>query len=66
MDIQSQLARIKRGSDELLVEAELAEKLKSNRPLRIKAGLTRPRPTCISDTRCSSTSCDIFRSWAIM
>ena len=44
MDIQSQLARIKRGSDELLVEAELAEKLKSNRPLRIKAGFDPTAP----------------------
>ncbi len=44
MDIQSQLARIKRGSDELLVEADLAEKLKSDRPLRIKAGFDPTAP----------------------
>ena len=44
MDIQSQLARIKRGSDELLVEAELAEKLKSGRPLRVKAGFDPTAP----------------------
>jgi len=44
MDIQSQLAHIKRGSDELLVEAELAEKLKSDRPLRIKAGFDPTAP----------------------
>jgi len=44
MDIQTQLARIKRGSDELLVETELAEKLKSGRPLRIKAGFDPTAP----------------------
>jgi len=44
MDIPSQLARIKRGSDELLIEAELADKLKSGRPLRIKAGFDPTAP----------------------
>ena len=44
MDIQSQLAHIKRGSDDLLVEAELVEKLKSGRPLRIKAGFDPTAP----------------------
>jgi len=44
MDILKQLARIKRGSDELLVESELAEKLKSGRPLRIKAGFDPTAP----------------------
>jgi len=44
MDIQTQLARIKRGSDELLVETELADKLKSGRPLRIKAGFDPTAP----------------------
>ncbi len=44
MDIQSQLARIKRGSDELLVEAELVDKLKQNRPLRVKAGFDPTAP----------------------
>ncbi|MFA7270708.1 MAG: tyrosine--tRNA ligase [Sterolibacterium sp.] len=44
MDIQSQLAHIKRGSDDLLVEAELLEKLKSGRPLRIKAGFDPTAP----------------------
>ncbi|MFA7281390.1 MAG: tyrosine--tRNA ligase [Sterolibacterium sp.] len=44
MDIASQLARIKRGSDDLLVEAELVEKLKSGRPLRIKAGFDPTAP----------------------
>lgn len=37
-DIEIQLALIKRGADELLIEEELVEKLKSGRPLRIKAG----------------------------
>jgi len=44
MDIPSQLARIKRGSDELLIEAEFVDKLKSGRPLRIKAGFDPTAP----------------------
>jgi tyrosyl-tRNA synthetase len=38
-DIQEQLRIIKRGCEELLVEAELVEKLKTGRPLRIKLGM---------------------------
>ena len=44
MDIHSQLALIKRGSDELLVESELLEKLQLGRPLRIKAGFDPTAP----------------------
>ncbi|MBV2234855.1 MAG: tyrosine--tRNA ligase [Sterolibacterium sp.] len=44
MDIQSQLALIKRGSDELLVESELIDKLQQGRPLRIKAGFDPTAP----------------------
>lgn len=43
-DIDSQLALIKRGADELLIESELIEKLKSGRPLRIKAGFDPTAP----------------------
>jgi tyrosyl-tRNA synthetase len=43
-EVKSQLELIKRGSDELLVEAELVEKLKSGRPLRIKAGFDPTAP----------------------
>jgi tyrosyl-tRNA synthetase len=43
-DIQTQLALIKRGADELLIEAELVEKLKTGRPLRIKAGFDPTAP----------------------
>ena len=43
-DIESQLALIKRGSDELLIEADLIEKLKSGRALRIKAGFDPTAP----------------------
>lgn len=39
-----QLAVIKRGADELLVEAELVEKLKRGAPLRIKLGLDPTAP----------------------
>ena len=38
------LAIIKRGCDELLIEAELVEKLKEGRPLRIKAGFDPTAP----------------------
>ncbi|MDP1596409.1 MAG: tyrosine--tRNA ligase [Methylotenera sp.] len=44
IDINQQLAIIKRGTDELLIEAELVEKLKKNRPLRIKAGFDPTAP----------------------
>lgn len=43
-DVESQLGLIKRGADELLVEAELVEKLKSGRTLRIKAGFDPTAP----------------------
>jgi len=44
VDIDSQLALIKRGADELLIEAELVEKLKSGRSLRVKAGFDPTAP----------------------
>ena len=44
IDVESSLALIKRGAEELLVEAELVEKLKSGRPLRIKAGFDPTAP----------------------
>jgi tyrosyl-tRNA synthetase len=44
LDIDSQIALIKRGSDELLVESELIEKLRSGRSLRIKAGFDPTAP----------------------
>ena len=43
-DIESQLALIKRGADELLIEAELVEKLKTGRSLRVKAGFDPTAP----------------------
>ena len=43
-DIDRQLKVIKRGCDELIVEAELREKLKSGRPLRVKLGLDPTAP----------------------
>jgi len=47
-DINQQLAVIKRGADELLIEAELKKKLrlsiKANQPLRIKAGFDPTAP----------------------
>lgn len=41
---QKALAVIKRGADELLIEAELIKKLAENRPLRIKAGFDPTAP----------------------
>ncbi|WP_026224781.1 tyrosine--tRNA ligase [Methyloversatilis thermotolerans] len=44
VDVDKALALIKRGVDELLPEADLLEKLKSGRPLRIKAGFDPTAP----------------------
>ncbi len=44
IDINQQLALIKRGADELLIESELVEKLKKGKPLRIKAGFDPTAP----------------------
>ena len=44
IDINQQLAVIKRGADELLIEADLVEKLKAGKPLRIKAGFDPTAP----------------------
>jgi tyrosyl-tRNA synthetase len=43
-DFDSQLAEIKRGAREVLVESELLRKLKKGRPLRVKAGFDPTAP----------------------
>ncbi len=43
-DIASQLETIRRGCDELLIEAELVENLKKGTPLRVKAGFDPTAP----------------------
>ncbi|WP_100656092.1 tyrosine--tRNA ligase [Alteromonas flava] len=43
-DWQAALEEIKRGADDILVEAELIEKLKSGKPLKIKAGFDPTAP----------------------
>ncbi|MGQ7846986.1 tyrosine--tRNA ligase [Granulosicoccus sp. 3-233] len=43
-DIEEQIALISRGTDEVLVESELRERLKEGRPLRIKAGFDPTAP----------------------
>src|SRR5213595_176377 len=43
-DIDRQLKVIKRGCDELIVEAELREKLRGGRPLRVKLGMDPTAP----------------------
>ncbi len=42
--IDEQLALIKRGADEILVEQELVDKLRQGRPLRVKAGFDPTAP----------------------
>ena len=42
--VEAALAVIRRGAEEILVESELIEKLKSGRPLRIKAGFDPTAP----------------------
>src|SRR5262245_44667629 len=44
MHVEGQLQIIERGCDELLIRAELAERLKSGRPLRVKAGFDPTAP----------------------
>ncbi len=44
LSINDQLEIIKRGADEILVEADLVAKLKEGRPLRIKAGFDPTAP----------------------
>ena len=44
VSIHQQLEEIRRGSSELLVEAELVKKLSRGKPLRIKAGFDPPAP----------------------
>jgi tyrosyl-tRNA synthetase len=44
IDFEQQLQCIKRGLDEVLVEAELVEKLKRGQPLRVKAGFDPTAP----------------------
>lgn len=43
-DWQTAFAEIKRGSDEILIEEELIEKLKTGKPLKIKAGFDPTAP----------------------
>ncbi|MEO8675857.1 MAG: tyrosine--tRNA ligase [Casimicrobiaceae bacterium] len=43
-DLEHHIAVFKRGADELIVESELAEKLKRGKPLRIKEGFDPTRP----------------------
>ena len=42
--VEQALALIRRGAEEILLEEELIEKLKENRPLRIKAGFDPTAP----------------------
>ena len=42
--VDENLALLKRGADEILIEAELTERLRSGRPLRVKAGFDPTAP----------------------
>ncbi|HHB13470.1 MAG TPA: tyrosine--tRNA ligase, partial [Chromatiales bacterium] len=42
--VDEQLARIRRGTEEILLEKELAERLAAGRPLRVKAGFDPTAP----------------------
>ncbi len=44
VELKDVLAQISRGTDEVLVEAELLEKLKTGKPLRVKAGFDPTAP----------------------
>lgn len=44
MSVEASLALIKRGSDELLVESDLIDRLREGRPLRVKAGFDPTAP----------------------
>ncbi|ALQ07228.1 MULTISPECIES: tyrosine--tRNA ligase [Pseudoalteromonas] len=44
MDLQTALAEIKRGAEEILIEDELVEKLKTGKKLKIKAGFDPTAP----------------------
>ena len=44
IDIKEHLEEIRRGANEVLVEQELADKLKSGKPLRVKAGFDPTAP----------------------
>jgi len=44
MTLSDELALIRRGAEELLVEAELVERLQAGRPLRVKAGFDPTAP----------------------
>ena len=43
-DIQDQISELKRGAEEILVEEELFEKLKTGRPMRVKTGFDPTAP----------------------
>ena len=43
-DIEKTLALIKRGTEEILVESELVDRLKQNKPLRVKCGFDPTAP----------------------
>ena len=66
MSSDSALEVLKRGISELLVEAELVEKLASKRPLRIKAGFDPTAPDLHLGHTVLLNKMRSFRTWDIM
>src|ERR1700722_17954821 len=53
MTVEEQLTLLRRGTTEIISEADLAEKLKSGRPLRVKLGV-------------DPTARDVTLGWAVV
>jgi tyrosyl-tRNA synthetase len=52
-ELQTQIAELLRGTQEVLVESELVKKLTRGKPLRIKAGFDPTAPDLHLGTPCS-------------
>jgi len=69
MTIDEQLSYLRKGTVEIIREADLKAKLeksaKTGKPLRIKLGADQPRLIYIWATLSSSASYMRFRNWAI-
>ena len=64
MDIDRQMAVIKRGVAELIDEKELRKKLERGTPLRVKVGFDPTALTRIWGHVGRCTRCATFRNWA--
>ena len=62
-DINTVLAELKRGTDEILSEADLIEKLKENRPLKIKLGADPTAPDIQTSSISTIRPRSLFLNW---